>query len=332
MDNKISVIIPVYNTEKYLERCLKSVLTNTYENLEILCINDGSVDNSILILEKLAETDDRIKVISKENGGVASARNLGIALATGELISFIDSDDVINSQYFKHLLEIMNQYQADIVSCGYKMFSEYKEVEEYEENTEFTEEVVLFDNNTALEIDNMNQTVWGKLFRKDVINNISFSTKVIPGEDTLFNHCLLSQDNYLKIARTDNPLYYYYINRSDSIMHNINNENYLRLSKEFLNLVISSSRKKNNLMRVFRYSFIFRYEESLIGKGKEARVKTKDILKRALKELFLIQDITLAKKVGLIICSLSPSLYRLKLIMSDKTYINHEKNIRNKSI
>ena len=93
MEEKISVIVPVYNVEPYLERCLDSIIQNTYRNLEIICVNDGSTDNCGAILDRYAEQDDRFVVIHKENGGLSSARNSGMDVATGEFIAFIDSDD-----------------------------------------------------------------------------------------------------------------------------------------------------------------------------------------------------------------------------------------------
>lgn len=99
--DKITVIIPVYNVENYLERCLKSILYNTYTNLEIICVNDGSTDNSKKILESYSKRDKRVVVINKKNAGVSSARNAGIKIATGEYIAFVDSDDWIHEKYFE---------------------------------------------------------------------------------------------------------------------------------------------------------------------------------------------------------------------------------------
>lgn len=102
--DKITVIIPVYNVENYLERCLKSILYNTYTNLEIICVNDGSTDNSKKILEDYSKRDKRVVVINKKNAGVSSARNAGIKIATGEYIAFVDSDDWIHEKYFEYLI------------------------------------------------------------------------------------------------------------------------------------------------------------------------------------------------------------------------------------
>ena len=121
---KISVIIPVYNTESYLSRCLDSVLSNTYENLEVICVNDGSTDNSINILDNYKFSDERVIVINQKNSGVSAARNAGLNVATGEYIAFIDSDDWVHTQYFEILLFAMSCNDSDVAACQYSQVSE----------------------------------------------------------------------------------------------------------------------------------------------------------------------------------------------------------------
>ena len=121
MRDKISIVVPVFNIEGYVERCLQSLLRQTYANLEILTIDDGSTDRSGEIIDRLAETDSRIKVIHKENGGVTSARMTGIETATGEWIGFVDGDDEVESDMFAHLLYNAITYDSDISHCGYQM-------------------------------------------------------------------------------------------------------------------------------------------------------------------------------------------------------------------
>ena len=103
-ENMISVIIPVYNTEVYLPRCLDSIINNDYRNLEIICINDGSTDNSLSVLREYEKEDERIIVIDVPNGGVSNARNIGLDMASGEFIAFVDSDDWVHRQYFSVLV------------------------------------------------------------------------------------------------------------------------------------------------------------------------------------------------------------------------------------
>lgn len=135
----ISIIIPVYNAEKYLKECLASVLSQTYSNLEVICVNDGSKDNSLSILEEYAIKDNRIRVFSKENEGkgAAGARNLGLSKATGEYVMFLDSDDFFEPDLVETLVSAVEEYDADLVSCGAdryddslgKIVGEYKHIE-----------------------------------------------------------------------------------------------------------------------------------------------------------------------------------------------------------
>ena len=120
MQKKISVIIPIYNVEKYLERCLDSIVNNTYKNLEIICVNDGSSDGCQMILEKYNAIDKRFRVIAKKNGGVSSARNEGLKICTGDFVAFIDPDDWIQNNYFEVLMKYQKDGDYDIVVCDYQ--------------------------------------------------------------------------------------------------------------------------------------------------------------------------------------------------------------------
>ena len=115
----ISVIVPVYNVENYLPRCLDSIINQTYTNLEILLVDDGATDNSGKLCDEYAQKDNRIRVFHKENGGVSSARNMGLDNATGEYIAFVDSDDYIDKCMYEIMLNSSVQNNADIVVCGY---------------------------------------------------------------------------------------------------------------------------------------------------------------------------------------------------------------------
>ena len=118
MDPLISVIIPVYNMEAWIGRCLDSVIGNSYGRLEILCIDDGSTDGSLAVLRKYAQSDPRIVVIAKENGGVSSARNAGLDRMSGEMVTFIDADDFVHPRYFDLMLRAQKQTRADYVIFG----------------------------------------------------------------------------------------------------------------------------------------------------------------------------------------------------------------------
>ena len=122
---KVSVIIPVYNIEKYLKKCLDSVTNQTFSDIEIICVNDGSTDNSLSILEEYAKKDNRIKIINKENGGLSSAWNAGLNEVSSEYVTFVDGDDWIDTKTFKLAYEAMINNKVDYVCWGANIVPEY---------------------------------------------------------------------------------------------------------------------------------------------------------------------------------------------------------------
>lgn len=126
---KVSIIIPIYNTEKYLSACLESVVTQTLTDIEIICVNDGSTDGSLQIVREFASTDARIKIVQKENGGAASARKAGIQVASGEYVGYVDSDDYIDADMYERLYKTAIEYQVDLVISGYYFEGNYTTVQ-----------------------------------------------------------------------------------------------------------------------------------------------------------------------------------------------------------
>ena len=115
----VSIIIPVYNVEQYIEKCLDSVLGQTYRELDVICINDGSTDNSLAVLLRYEAQDSRVRIIDKENGGVVSAREAGLRIAKGEYTTFVDADDWIEADAIMEMVAANRVYQADVVACGF---------------------------------------------------------------------------------------------------------------------------------------------------------------------------------------------------------------------
>lgn len=143
---RISVIVPVYNVEKYLDKCVQSILNQTYENIELVLIDDGSTDGSSKICDKYGKIDSRVKVIHKENGGLSSARNRGIDEAVGKFITFIDSDDYIHHQMLEILYEGIIKNKSDISICEYRRFDENETIEE----EDYDKEVISFEKFTNI--------------------------------------------------------------------------------------------------------------------------------------------------------------------------------------
>ena len=133
LENLISVIVPVYNVELYLKRCVDSILEQTYKNLEIILVDDGSTDNSGVICNTYAQVDNRIKVIHKKNGGLSDARNKGLDIANGKYVSFIDSDDWIEKSMYLDCISSLERYKANIIICRrYRAYDDKrKNIEEY---------------------------------------------------------------------------------------------------------------------------------------------------------------------------------------------------------
>ena len=121
---KVSIIIPVYNNEKYVEKCIRSVMEQTFRNIEIIIIDDGSQDDSVEILNRLAAEDKRIVLVHQENGGVAIARNRGLELAKGEYVTFIDGDDYVSKEYIALFYEMAEREQLDMIICGVRYVAE----------------------------------------------------------------------------------------------------------------------------------------------------------------------------------------------------------------
>ncbi len=170
--SKISVIVPVYEVEPYLRKCLDSVVNQTYQNLEIILVDDGSPDKCPAICDEYAARDERIQVIHKENGGVASARNAGLERVTGDYIGWVDSDDWIETDMFEYLLENAEKFGADITVCGrYEISKENKKFRGWEEIKCINR---LEGLTLLLQNDLMQNFLWDKLWRRDLFQGILF--------------------------------------------------------------------------------------------------------------------------------------------------------------
>lgn len=224
--DKISVIVPVYNTEKYLRKCVNSIINQTYKNLEIILVDDGSTDDSGVICDELLKEDSRIKVIHKENGGLSSARNRAMQIATGDFIGFVDSDDCILEDFYKYLYELINKYEADIAEGDFLRISD-ENIDKVQKllkkrNDEINIENVVCSGLEALDIIyGIEETpyikkvvVWNKLYKKELLKNIIFPEGKLH-EDEFTTHKILYNAN--KII-SSNKYIYGYMQTKNSIM------------------------------------------------------------------------------------------------------------------
>lgn len=215
----VSIIIPIYKVEPYLRQCLDSVINQTYTNLEIILVDDGSPDNSPQICDEYATKDNRIVVIHKENGGLSDARNVGLDICKGEYISFVDSDDWVENAYIKVLYEILKKENADISICTYNSFIDGSAPTPIHPSNQ--QKSFLWDSHETLIRLCKEETVgliaaWGKLYKRQLFEYIRFPKGKLY-EDAYVNYKLYSQCE--KICYTSTPLYYYRI-RNGSIMAN----------------------------------------------------------------------------------------------------------------
>lgn len=217
MRNKISVIIPIYNAEKYLRKCVDSIIRQTYSNLEIILINDGSTDESEKICIEYQNNDKRIKLLTKENEGVSSARNAGLSIATGDYITFIDSDDWISDSSFEDAINVINEHNVDILKYSYiKDYGFMKKT--YKFSIKTNEKII--EENYSKEIypyvfstyDLSN--IWNAIYKRDILKNLKFNNSIKYGEDYLFMMNALL--NSKSIFFLDKPNYHYYNNYSSA--------------------------------------------------------------------------------------------------------------------
>lgn len=229
----ISVIIPVYNVENYLARCLDSIINQTYKNLEILCINDGSTDNSLKILKQFQLLDSRIRIISHNNRGLSYTRNVGIEISTGEYISFIDSDDWIDLNFYEKAVNNLINFNADI--CFGNMqdapLNTFKTVDNDFKVLDFSKKIELCKNGSVCD----------KLYKRELFeaNNLRF----IEGKFYEDNIVTLKLMFFSKIVITDKSINYYYFRNENSICRNKNTD----------------YEKKRNIDRIFMVKEIFNF-------------------------------------------------------------------------
>lgn len=217
-DELISIIVPVYNTEKYIERCIDSIINQTYSNIEIILIDDGTLDKSGEICDLYVNKDKRIRVIHKKNGGLADARNEGIENAKGKYLAFIDSDDYIKNTMIEVLYKNLVKNNADISICDFVQVDENNQMKY---NNYSRKEFNMADNSKFENLRNEYYLVttvqWNKLFRAEIFKNIRYPKgKVNEDEFVVANELY----NAKKISYILEPLYYYF-QRTDSIMHTL---------------------------------------------------------------------------------------------------------------
>lgn len=208
MSKKLSVIVPVYNVEHYLRRCIDSIINQTYKNLEIILVDDGSQDHCGHICDEYAKRDSRIKVIHQKNGGLSAARNTGMDIATGDYIAFVDSDDYISLNMYQNMIHILEDKDLDIVCCG-----NYRVIGNTVYGNEGSGVLKIFDRNEIVYKSLLDYKVaaWNKVYKYDVTKDVRFPVGR-KFEDTATSYLFFSKSK--KVGVIDRPYYYYFKNIS----------------------------------------------------------------------------------------------------------------------
>ena len=219
-DYKVSVIVAAYNIQDYIVKCLESIANQTYNNLEVIVVDDGSSDNTGKLADEFAEKDNRFIVIHKENGGVSSARNKGIDVASGDFIGFVDGDDTIENDMYEMLVNNAIKYDADISHCGYKLIENGKEILMYG-----TGKIIIQNRKKGI-LDLMDGTliepgIWNKIFRKEIVGGARLDENLKINEDLYFN--ILLFDKSTKCVFEDKAKYNYIKRENSATTSSLNN-------------------------------------------------------------------------------------------------------------
>lgn len=318
----ISVIIPAFNAETTIIRCVNSIQRQTYSNLEIIIVNDGSKDTTEKAVKSLQEKDNRIKLITIPNGGVSHARNIGIDNATGEYIAFVDSDDYIDAEMYENLVEIIRNYNVKIAHCSYKNVNENGNLLSVVGDTgKITEQ----DHNEAMScILSGNFFAGGlcnKLFSASLFDGVRLNEDINFNEDVLTNYYLF--DKVEKSVYSDRALYNYVVNNL-SATHSANpvnsGEECLYVAKQMLKKSIGKPYERCAKTRV-SYNALVLYRAYLFSDGKSVNGKRKKLKSEILewnKEGFYINK---KEKLTVLMYRFIPHLYKLLYKVYDKVRI-----------
>ena len=324
----ISVILPIYNVEPYLEKCLNSILMNTYRDLEVICVNDGSTDGCSYILSKWQAIDSRIIVINQDNKGLAVARNTGLDAATGDFIAFVDSDDWIHPKYFQSMINCMNQNNADMVVCRSLKFNIGDEIEiDYSLEPHFH-------RLSAIQFYRGGYTryqIWGKLLRRRDVEGVHFAPEVHCMNDTLYNLRIITSLNNPKVYETDSIMYYY-LQRPGSLVRSHPYEEQIHIAEWYVkNRNHINVNKVNSwgwqlLEQSITMTLLCRYQAT----SRNNRIlveRTNQLLGIMISDLKKNKDIGFCIKAVLLAFNRFPAFFRLYLMIVDPELIKIERNV-----
>ena len=282
----ISIIIPVYNVENYLSKCIDSAINQKYSNLEIILINDGSTDKSGEICDEFAKKDARIKVVHKENSGVSSTRNKGLELAKGKYITFIDADDYVDENFVSSLYEVMIRDNTDLSICNVNPNHDFDGLDSIIDKKKAL--------NAILDKNKFHGYVVNKLYKKELIGNIQFQENIHICEDLLFNCEYIAKCE--KCSILDKKLYHY-VKREDSAINNAFNMKKTTVIQAFDKMIDIYKQNDQEDMEILYIAYIKQYSmvKKVYQKNKK-KLNDKQLLE---KVKVMKKEITSSKKIGM---------------------------------
>lgn len=317
----LSIIIPVYNVERYIERCVNSIINQSYQNFELIIIDDGSIDGSSKILDILSSNDNRIQVYHVKNGGVSRARNLGLSFSKGEFIAFVDADDIVKNEMYTEMISIAQTENYDMVQCNYEDLYEDGNVFQHNEIGTLT-----IENEDDMIIACMERVIYAniftKLFRKKTINNIYFDESIKYAEDLKFVVDCCEASKKIKLIEL---VGYQYFQRNDSADHKKINENYLSILK------VADYFKKMYFNNNTVYPYVIKNDvlqtKYLIDRISVQQGKMKKYLPSLRKRLLVnrkfireTKNYRIQDKIKIIIICVFPNLYSKLYYLYNKKY------------
>lgn len=295
-----SVIVPVYKVEKYLPRCINSILSQSFTDFELILVNDGSPDNCGQICEEYKKKDCRIKVIHKRNGGLSDARNAGLSIASGEFVCFVDSDDYVESDLLEHVHPLLSS-ESTLVSFGFCFEGRGKKYYGYVNEKNFCDDAERFKFMFSELLDyRLPWNVWSKIFNRGIIerNNLRFEdNKEIFAEDLCF---MLGYMQYVDRIITVSEILYHYTEREDSIMGNASAKSNIDKFEQ-LSLCLKRRFKKTN--KYYYENFSLLYYKIMIHASEEMKKHCPTISEKEIRKIFLreLADFAYFKKTGKVV-------------------------------
>ena len=292
--DKVSIIIPVYNVENYLKQAVESAMNQTYENIEIILVDDGSKDNSGKMCDEFAEIDKRIKVVHKPNGGLSDARNAGLENATGKYIMFLDSDDFFELDAVEAMYKEIEDKDADYVIGNYRNASESgekwdKPVFDLKRFKPFKLSIDDYYNSFFI----MNSGVWNKIFRKEFIDKINIKFEVgLPAEDAIFTtYCFIKSS---KVYYIPTIVFNYRLREGNSISTSCSKQYFDGINKAYR--IIYENFRDNNKLGYYRY-FYAKSMNYIIYKYIDSVLLTEEERKQVMEEMLWFYKLTVELEV-----------------------------------